>query len=48
MLSIAFDPFVQNLVGYYTKNKVEPSQNTLVSNNSVYDTDPLFTNNCKS
>jgi hypothetical protein len=47
ILSIAFDPFVQNLVGYQTKLILVPEQSAFVANNIVYETQPYTQSNCK-
>ncbi|KAI4906766.1 hypothetical protein J4E90_010225 [Alternaria incomplexa] len=45
ILSVAFDPFVQNLVGYYTKDVVDLSGLAFVANTSVYHSEGYVTNN---
>ncbi|PVH92607.1 hypothetical protein DM02DRAFT_635211 [Periconia macrospinosa] len=37
ILSVALDPFIQNLVGYHTQPALDLSQTAYVSNNSIYD-----------
>jgi hypothetical protein len=37
MLSIAVDPFIQNLVGYHKKPILVPNQIAYVANNAIYE-----------
>ncbi|ORY10632.1 hypothetical protein BCR34DRAFT_485302 [Clohesyomyces aquaticus] len=45
IFSVAFDPFVQNLVGYYSKPVLDVSQTPFVASNQVYDVPILSYNN---
>lgn len=38
ILSLGFEPFIQNLVGYLSKTDVDLTQQALVSNASEYNT----------
>ncbi|KAF2828743.1 hypothetical protein CC86DRAFT_465487 [Ophiobolus disseminans] len=45
IISIAFDPFVQNLVGYHTKLVLVPGQSAFVANSNKYQAQTYATNN---